>query len=197
MGDSIYFMRLTNIPDINEKELSTLISVARKSGNYSDPRLGQLVSDIVKKCLASKDFNGYTEDWQLDMFGDGVLAVYEAITNPSITMSNCFNYCYTTAKNKMGKTVGILKKNVPKETLTEIDNDPAYVRNKRRLLRGFFDNDAEKNVLGNVLSRKLRPLKNAVGVSARAFAENFTSNQLESLIGLARSVRNNGSRYHN
>lgn len=181
-------MDLKNIPDIDPKELTSLIEEARKAQDYSSPRLGELVSCIVKKVITKDRFIGYTEDWQAEMFSEGCLSIFKAISNRELTIKDSFNYLFTTAYNELKQVVEKLNDNIPAETADEIESDPFYMRNKRRLIRGFFDKKAEQEVVDRVF--KKQPLiKNAVGISARCFAENFTEDELDSLIAKARSVR--------
>lgn len=181
-------MDLTNIPDIDEKELASLINEARKTEDYSSERLGELVSNLVKKILLKEQFVKYTEDWIAELFSEGCFVIFNAIINKNNITTDYFNYCYTCALNKMGKVAKKLFENIPAETITEIENDPFYVRNKRRIVKGFFDKRAEKDVIENA-SKKRRPLKNAVGLSARTFGENLGETELDNLINLAKQVR--------
>lgn len=181
-------MDCRNIPDIDKKEFARLVNEARAKSDFSIDRLGELVSNIVNKIIC-KEYYSCTEDWQAEMFSDGVCDIFNAISNDAINMDDPFSYCYTAAINKMGRTAKKLMDNIPVETVTEIESDPFYLRNKRRLLRGRFGKDKQKEVVKEIFGKKRPSLKNAVGVSARLFSENFSNSQLDGLIEMARSVR--------
>lgn len=179
-------MDFKNIPDIDKATFVSEIETARKTGDFSGGNLGEMVSNIVKKVIA-KEFNSYTEDWILELYSEGVFRIMDAISKDSISMKDAFTYCYTTAKNSMMHAVEKLKKNIPEEIITEIESDPFYIRNKRRLLKGAFDKQFDDIV--EKVSRKQPLLRNAVGISARSFSESLSSNELDNLIAAARGAR--------
>lgn len=187
MGDSIAYMDLKNIPNINSGEFRDVIAEARRTGDFSGDRLGELIANIVKKVIA-RDFNIYTEDWQSEMFSEGCVCILDAVKNGSCNMNDAFTYCFTAVRNRLFRVVNRLRANIPEETLNEISDNPQYMKTKRKLLRGFFDSKQERDVMNRIFKRPPL-LKNAVGVSARCFSEALSGNELDSLLERARNLR--------
>lgn len=174
---------------IDPERLRELVASARARGDCSDPELGAFVSDLCKIVLSSGCFRGYTEDWQLDMFGDACLAVFSAMETAD-TGRNLFSYFYTVAANACKRS---LKRRV-RDTVPLDDRsqaravEPFCLKDRRRLLRGLVEVN-ERKVVPLARMRKMAKLERAVGRAVeRALAE-ADGERIAGLVGISRRNR--------
>lgn len=174
-----------------------LIRNAVEMKNYHSAILGEYVSSLVQIVLKEKCFVGYTEDWRLEMYSEGCLAVFNALPNAELDEKRIYNYLYTCARNRIGKTIVRLK-NEFRESGDSYDKEivnsgnvgdvPVYVRNKRHVLKGYFDRNKRK-ALESVTHQKMAMLKNAVGRAARRFSTGLDIEEINRLTEFSRKSK--------
>lgn len=177
---------------IDETRFNELIAEAQRSDDCSSAELGEMVSELCKRVLVRDNFVGYSEDWQMEMFGEATLAVFKAISRTTRTdAGTTFNYLYTVVVNSFKKSILRLKR-LPLPM--EIDEncgqvtDPFYMRNRRRIVRGILDRN-EDEIISAAQTRKEPLLRNVIGRAARAFELTLKPKQIDELLQIARKNR--------
>lgn len=184
---------------IDGSTLVKLVEIANRNKNYHTETLGNVVSSIVEKAMKSKStdskhsgrccFMGYTDDWKLEMYSDACLAVFHALPKAELNEKSIFNYLYTVAINQIKGTLNRLNGDLEKvssydsEVLNRdnMDEGSVFVRDKRRMLHGFFEKNKEK-ALTRIYHKKRRKLSSVIGKSARDFSCGLDTDSLLNLI---------------
>lgn len=182
---------------VNPERLKELFNAARERGDFSDNALGECVKNIVRIVLSAESLAGYTEDWQLEMFGNACYAVYRGMkTADGSDGRKLFNYFYTTARNSCKNTLGKLKRNdmamgAYEDIVTETALEPFHLRNKSRLLRGVFERGAPEAFKAARLTRKERQpmLERIVNRAVSSVSEGFDEERISKLLERARTIR--------
>lgn len=182
---------------VDQERLKELFVAAKARGDFSDNDLGECVKNIVRIVLSAESLAGYTEDWQLEMFGNACYAIFKGMNSADGSDGRkLFNYFYTAARNSCKKTLNRLKRNdmamgAYEEAVTEKDTVPFYLRNRRRLLRGVFERGAPEVFRLSRLTRKERQpmLARIVNRAVSAVSERFDGDRISELLERAKQVR--------
>lgn len=174
---------------IDPERLRELVGDARERRDFSDPELGRFVSDLCKIVLSSGCFRGYTEDWQLDMFGDACLAVFSAMGTAD-TGRNLFSYFYTVAANACKRSLKRrVRDTVPLDDYSQArEVEPFCLRNRRRLLRGLVEAN-ERKVVPLARMRKMARLERAVGRAVERALAKADGRRISALVEISRRNR--------
>lgn len=173
---------------VDSARLYVLVKVAQEKNMYSSVELGKAVSDIVKIVLSSDQFNGYSEDWQSEMFMDACLSVYKSFPNVDAGRGNLFNYFYTIALNSCKRTVKKLnsRASLPLDEENASGITSVALREKRKATRGMFEKN-EENMIGRI--KKMVLLKNAVNRAVETALDGIKVSNINALVRMARANR--------
>lgn len=179
---------------IDPERLRVLIENAREKEDFSSPELGEFVSDLCKIVLRSGNFRGYTEDWQLDMFGNACLAVFSGMrTAEPGKGKNLFNYFYTIAANACKRSLKRFTRDsvaFDEEYSQTKAVEPFYIRNRRRMLRGLVEAN-ERKVVSLARARKMVRLEKVVGQAVGCALEHLEQKQIDGLLKISKRNREN------
>ena len=192
-------MSMEDYKDFNDRFLRLAIE-ARSAGHCRSNELGEMVAQIVHKAMNhrfsdGKNFQKYSEDIKLEMFGESVLAIYNAIltTAKLDNAQSLYNYAYTVSLNTIRTR---LRKFYSRENVIEFNEngrqqDPSgsvFAREKRRLMIGVFKSN-EKLVMNVAKQRNIVRLHKVVRLAVDSFTARLNNRKLKQLINQARKIR--------
>ena len=189
--------------EIDTEKFLELAKQARAAGTCRSVELARMVETVCKKALCFKDssgrdFLGYSEDLKLDMYGNAVLRVYDAILNKAVLDNgkDLFNYVYTTAVNSMRKTIKKFYRSMNEtfgmnEDILRDYPNPAFSGNKRKA-NGIFVL-YEKKVFEVAAKRHLVRLQKIIRLSVAEFVTGLNKRKIKNLIRFARKIREEAS----
>ena len=181
--------------EIDKARFAQLIREAKAKNDFSSDELGNIVSYLCRIMLTASNYHRYTEDWQLEMLGQGALVAFKAMaTTAELDNDNrLFNYIYTAIDNSFKKSITKLNNQLGPDQTEESKPDdnglkPFYLRNKQRITRGLLNRNGREVV--SVASRmKVRLLEDVLNKAARIFSDTLNVDKIDELIAMARSTR--------
>jgi len=184
---------------IDKRKVVELVRAAKVSGDLSSDELGNLVSNMCKIVMSvplkdGHSFNGYSEDWQLEMYGNATLAVYRSIPNIDLE-KDVFNYIYQVITNSYKKTLAKLYRLpvpiddcITNNSFCDGSDRLEAAKERRRTMKGFFALN-EKRVFEAGSSCKRVLLQTVLRNAVNHFVKSLSVSKMDKLIRMARKNR--------